>query len=152
MLPGRRASNGPVSSSCPRRPRRNNLDRQTIWNAVEEAERGKDARLAYSFDIALQNEFSLEENIALARQFLSEHFVSRGLWWTSPYTSPTRRRGFPQPPFPCALPHPTHPGGLDEAVPSEIPPGGGRSRHSTGTGIWNGKPEATSHFPAKMLK
>ena len=72
---------------------------------MEEAERGKDARLAYSFDIALQNEFSLEENIALARQFLSEYFVSRGLWWTSPYTSPTRRRGFPQPPFPCALPH-----------------------------------------------
>ena len=54
-------------------------DRQTLWNAVEEAERGKDAQLAYSFDIALQNEFSLEENIALARQFLSEQFVSRGM-------------------------------------------------------------------------
>ena len=37
---------------------------------VEKAERGKNAQLAYSFDIALQNEFSLEENIALARQFL----------------------------------------------------------------------------------
>ena len=54
-------------------------DRQTLWNAVEEAERGKDAQLAYSFDIALQNEFSLEENIDLARQFLSEQFVSRGM-------------------------------------------------------------------------
>ena len=54
-------------------------DRQTLWNAVEEAERGKDAQLAYSFDIALQNEFSLEENIALARQFLLEQFVSRGM-------------------------------------------------------------------------
>ena len=42
-------------------------DRQTLWNAVEKAERGKNAQLAYSFDIALQNEFSLEENIALAR-------------------------------------------------------------------------------------
>ena len=41
-------------------------DRQTLWNAVEKAERGKTAQLAYSFDIALQNEFSLEENIALA--------------------------------------------------------------------------------------
>ena len=47
-------------------------DRQTLWNAVEKAERGKTAQLAYSFDIALQNEFSLEENIALARQFLLE--------------------------------------------------------------------------------
>ena len=54
-------------------------DRQTLWNAVEKAERGKNAQLAYSFDIALQNEFSLDENIALARQFLLEHFVSRGM-------------------------------------------------------------------------
>ena len=54
-------------------------DRETLWNAVEKAERGKKAQLAYSFDIALQNEFSLEENIALARQFLLEQFVSRGM-------------------------------------------------------------------------
>ena len=54
-------------------------DRQTLWNAVENAERGKDAQLAYSFDIALQNEFSLEENTALARRFLLEQFVSRGM-------------------------------------------------------------------------
>ena len=53
--------------------------RETLWNAVEKAERGKKAQLAYSFDIALQNEFSLEENIALARQFLLENFVSRGM-------------------------------------------------------------------------
>ena len=53
--------------------------RQALWNAVEKAERGKNAQLAYSFDIALQNEFSLDENIALARQFLLEHFVSRGM-------------------------------------------------------------------------
>ena len=39
----------------------------------------RDAQLAYSFNIALQNEFSLEENIALARRFLLENFVSRGI-------------------------------------------------------------------------
>ena len=54
-------------------------DRQTLWNALERAEQNKDAQLAYSFDIALQNEFSLEENIALARQFVSEQLVSRGM-------------------------------------------------------------------------
>ncbi len=54
-------------------------DRQTLWNAVEKVERGKKAQLAYSFDITLQNEFSIKENIALARQFLSEQFVSRGM-------------------------------------------------------------------------
>ena len=54
-------------------------DRETLWNAVENAERGKKAQLAYSFDIALQNEFSMQENVALARQFLLENFVSRGM-------------------------------------------------------------------------
>ena len=55
------------------------VNRATLWNAVEKAERGKKAQLAYSFDIALQNEFSLEENIALARQFVSEQLVGRGM-------------------------------------------------------------------------
>ena len=54
-------------------------DRETLWNAVEKAEKGKKAQLAYSFDISFQNEFTQEENIALARQFLTEHFVSRGM-------------------------------------------------------------------------
>lgn len=54
-------------------------DRQTLWNAVEKVERHPKAQLAYSFDIALQNEFSPDENIALARQFLLEQFVSRGM-------------------------------------------------------------------------
>ena len=54
-------------------------DRQTLWDAVENAERGKKAQLAYSFDIALQNEFSMEENIALARRFVSEQFTARGM-------------------------------------------------------------------------
>ena len=54
-------------------------DRQTLWNAVEKAERGKNAQLAYSFEISSQNEFSLEENIALAREFLFREFVSRGM-------------------------------------------------------------------------
>ena len=54
-------------------------DRQTLWNAVEKAEPHPKAQLAYSFDIALQNEFSIEENIEIARQFLLENFVSRGM-------------------------------------------------------------------------
>lgn len=46
---------------------------------MEKVERGKKAQLAYSFDIAFQNEFTQEENIALAREFLMKHFVSRGM-------------------------------------------------------------------------
>lgn len=54
-------------------------DRETLWNAVEKAERGKNAQLAYSFDIALQNELTMDENILLVRRFLSEQFISRGM-------------------------------------------------------------------------
>ena len=75
-------------------------DRQTLWNAVEEVERHKDAQLAYSFDIALQNEFSLEENIALARQFLLEQFVSRGMVVDFAIHQPDREDGgIPNPHF-----------------------------------------------------
>ncbi len=54
-------------------------DRETLWNEVEKVEKHPKAQLAYSFDIALQNEFTQEENMALARQFLQDEFVSRGM-------------------------------------------------------------------------
>ena len=68
-------------------------DRETLWNAVEKAERGKKAQLAYSFDIALQNEFSMKENIALARQFLLQNFVSRGMVVDFAVHSPDKENG-----------------------------------------------------------
>jgi len=68
-------------------------DRQTLWNEVEKAERGKKAQLAYSFDIALQNEFSMQENIDLARQFLLEQFVSRGMVVDFAVHSPDKEDG-----------------------------------------------------------
>ena len=40
------------------------LDRATLWNAVESCEKHPKAQLAYSFDIAMQNELTLEENMA----------------------------------------------------------------------------------------
>ena len=68
-------------------------DREILWNAVEKVERGKKAQLAYSFDIALQNEFSMEENINLARQFLLEQFVSRGMIVDFAVHSPDKEDG-----------------------------------------------------------
>ena len=56
-------------------------------------ERGKKAQLAYSFDIALQNEFSMEEDINLARQFLLEQFVSRGMIADFAVHSPDKEDG-----------------------------------------------------------
>ena len=54
-------------------------DRETLWNEVEKIEKGKRAQLAYTFDIALQNELTLDENIELARAFCREQFVARGM-------------------------------------------------------------------------
>ena len=68
-------------------------DRETLWNSVEKVERGKKAQLAYSFDIALQNEFSVEENIDLARQFLLDSFVSRGMVVDFSVHSPDKEDG-----------------------------------------------------------
>ena len=54
-------------------------DRSTLWNEVEQIEKRSKAQLAYSFDMALQNEFSLDENIELAREFVQKYFVSDGM-------------------------------------------------------------------------
>ena len=54
-------------------------DRQTLWNEVEQIEKNKKAQLAYSFDFALQNELSMDENIRIAREFIEENLVTRGM-------------------------------------------------------------------------
>lgn len=87
-------------------------DRQTLWNAVEDVERNKNAQLAYSFDIALQNEFSLDENIALARQFLLDNFVARGMIADFAVHQPDRENGISNPHFHVMCPiRPLNPDG-----------------------------------------
>ena len=72
-------------------------ERATLWNALEKAEHRKDAQLAYSFDIALQNELTMEENIALARQFVREHFVAKGMIADMAVHMPDKGDGIPNP-------------------------------------------------------
>jgi Ti-type conjugative transfer relaxase TraA len=45
------------------------LDRSALWNAVEFAEKRKDARLAREFEVALPHELSGEQRLALVRAF-----------------------------------------------------------------------------------
>jgi len=54
-------------------------DRQTLWTEVEFNEHRKDAQLAYSLDIALQNEMTMEENIELLDRFVTEEMVPIGM-------------------------------------------------------------------------
>lgn len=48
------------------------LDRSTLWNAAEQAEGRKDARVAREFEIALPHELSAEERLELTRSFAQE--------------------------------------------------------------------------------
>lgn len=54
-------------------------DRQTLWNEVESVEKNVNAQLAHSFNMTLMNEFSMEENLTIVRQFINEQFVARGM-------------------------------------------------------------------------
>ena len=133
-------------------------DRQTLWNAVEKAERGKNAQLAYSFDIALQNEFSLEENIALARQFLLENFVSRGMVVDFAVHQPDREDGgIPNPHFHVLCPiRPIEQNGkwgLKQRRVYELDEDGNRIRDANSKYVFNavpttdwGSPETLEHW------
>jgi Ti-type conjugative transfer relaxase TraA len=54
-------------------------DRSVLWNAVEASEKRKDAQLAREVEFALPRELSRAEGIALARDFVCEQFVARGM-------------------------------------------------------------------------
>ena len=68
-------------------------NRETLWNALEWAEHGRKAQLAHSFDITLMNEFSMEENIEMARAFVREELVSRGMIADFAIHDPVRPKG-----------------------------------------------------------
>ena len=54
-------------------------DREILWNAVEEAEKTKDSRLAREFVVALPVELSRDEWITLLTNFIQTNFVADGM-------------------------------------------------------------------------
>jgi len=54
-------------------------DRETLWNAVERKEKRADARLAREIEVALQTEFTLEENKEILREYIQQNFVNEGM-------------------------------------------------------------------------
>lgn len=55
------------------------LDRQILWNKVEESEKRHDARLAREVEISLPIELSLQQQKMLLRRFIESNFISRGM-------------------------------------------------------------------------
>ena len=54
-------------------------NREKLWNAVEEAEKTKDSRLAREFVAALPIELSRQQQIELLQDFIREQFVDEGM-------------------------------------------------------------------------
>lgn len=54
-------------------------DRETLWNRVELGERRKDAQLAREVEFAIPREMTEGQGIDLARDFVAQEFVSRGM-------------------------------------------------------------------------
>ena len=54
-------------------------DRTTLWNEVEAGEKRKDAQLAREVEFSIPRELNEKQGIALARDFVKEQFVKRGM-------------------------------------------------------------------------
>ena len=54
-------------------------DRQTLWNAVDAAEKSRTAQTARRFTIALPKELTFEQNLALIRDYCAKQFVDKGM-------------------------------------------------------------------------
>jgi hypothetical protein len=54
-------------------------DRSQLWNAVEKAEKRKDAQLARDLLLSLPHELTLEQRRELVRDFVTSEFVAQGM-------------------------------------------------------------------------
>ncbi|MBR4067021.1 MAG: MobA/MobL family protein [Clostridia bacterium] len=54
-------------------------DRQTLWNAVDAAEKSSKAQTARRFTITLPRELTFEQNLALIREYCAKQFVDKGM-------------------------------------------------------------------------
>ena len=54
-------------------------ERAALWNAVEDAEKSKDSRLAREFVVALPRELNHDQQIALLTEYIQQQFVTDGM-------------------------------------------------------------------------
>jgi Ti-type conjugative transfer relaxase TraA len=55
------------------------FDRSRLWNAVEAAEKRKDAQLAREIEVGLPVELGRDEQVALLKDFIQREFISKGM-------------------------------------------------------------------------
>jgi ATP-dependent exoDNAse (exonuclease V) alpha subunit len=54
-------------------------DRAVLWNAVEKAAKNGNAQLAREIELSLPRELTLGQSISLARRYVQERFVDKGM-------------------------------------------------------------------------
>ena len=54
-------------------------DRAILWNAVEQIEKASNSQLARETQLALPVELTREQNISLIREYVNQHFVTKGM-------------------------------------------------------------------------
>ncbi len=55
------------------------MDRSSLWNAVENAEKASNAQLAREVEVSLPVEMTREEQLEVVREFVQKNFVSQGM-------------------------------------------------------------------------
>jgi hypothetical protein len=72
-------------------------DQSTLWNEVEAGELRKDAQLSREIEFAIPRELNQQQGIALARDFVRQEFVERGMIPTSMCIGILARTDLPSP-------------------------------------------------------
>lgn len=73
------------------------VGRETLWNAVEAAEKRKDAQTARELRIMIPRELSPAERLSVVRDYLQRSFVSKGMVADIAWHNKTASDGKPQP-------------------------------------------------------
>ncbi len=68
-----------LSSSSENDREKTHLASETLWNKVELFEKRKDSQLAREFEFSLPIELNEDQNLALARSFIKDQFVQKGM-------------------------------------------------------------------------
>ena len=55
------------------------LDREVLWNEVQQIEKRSDAQFAREVEVALPNEMTRDQQLECVRNFIKENFVSEGM-------------------------------------------------------------------------
>lgn len=110
-----------------------NIDRETLWNAVEDAEKRKDAQTARELRIMIPRELDEQARIAIVCDYLRKAFVSKGMIADVSFHNKIASDGLEQPHAHCLLTmRPLEPTGFGPKSRHDWVPDPSGARHEDG--------------------